>query len=73
METLLLQLAVAIVQGIPLLVEEINKSQTLDAEAKKKLLFDLNVAMTEANVKVQAVRFKDTSVPKEVVIVPPAP
>ncbi len=57
MDQLAIAIAMAVIQGIPQLIASINASQTLDEETKKKLLFDLNVAITEANVKVQQVRF----------------
>lgn len=70
MEQLAISIAMAVIQGIPQLIASVNASKTLDEETKKRLLFDLNVALTEANVHVQRVRFPYAS---ESVIVPPAP
>lgn len=57
MEALVFALITTLVQAIPKIIQTIEASKLPEAE-KTKLLFDLNLALTEANVKVQSVRFK---------------
>ena len=59
MEQLIVSLVMSLVQSIPTIIDAVNKSTNLTDEQKKKLLFDLNVHLTDATVKVAAVRFKD--------------
>lgn len=66
----LIPLVVAVLESIPKLINSINEDMTLSEEQKKKHLFDLNVALTEANVKVQAVRFKEV---ESAPVYPPKP
>jgi hypothetical protein len=62
MEQLIISLVMALVQGIPQIIDSINKSTTLSDKEKKELLFNLNLQLTEAKVKVAAVRFRDVDV-----------
>ena len=58
MEALIINLVISAIQSIPSIISAVNASKTLSKEEKDKLLFELNVHLTEAKVKVAAVRFK---------------
>ncbi len=59
MEQLLVALVTSFIQILPTLIDVVNKSNNLTPEEKKTLLFDLNVQLTQAKVRVAAVRFKE--------------
>ncbi len=58
MEQLVIQLVLGLIESVPTLITAIQTSQSLDETEKKKLLDDIHLRLTDASVKVQAVRFK---------------
>ena len=68
MESIIISIVMAVLEGVPKLVAAIQTSQSMDEAAKTKALFDINLRLTEATVHVQSVRFRQVEV-----TVPPPP